>query len=214
MAKIETVLFDFDGTLMNTTNVIMQSWQEVYRTVRGKEEDEDVILKTFGSILGEALSEKFPEETEEKLVKIYRDYHHDHFLELIDLYPGVRDMLEQVRRQDVTTALVTSRLKRTTMMAVEEFDLGKYFDTIVTADDCTKHKPDPEPLNIAMGNIGARPESSLMVGDTLYDRICARNAGTYCAMVDWAPSIDVHSLSGEHEPDHILMTAGELLEII
>ena len=74
MARIKTLLFDFDGTLMNTTNVIIQSWQQVYKAVTGAKGDERVILDTFGSILANALKDAFPEEPTDKLLKIYRDY--------------------------------------------------------------------------------------------------------------------------------------------
>lgn len=214
MAKVKTLLFDFDGTLMDTTNVIMQSWQQVYKTVTGKEGDERVILDTFGSMLKDALKEAFPEESNEKLLKIYRKYQYDNFLDLVEFYPGVERMLEKVSGRVEHMALVTSRLKNTTTQAVEKFRLDRYFDVVVTADDCTEHKPDPQPVNLALEWLGAEPEGAMMVGDTLFDRECSRRAGVQSALVSWAPSIDVHSLNGSDVPDHILERPDDIFKII
>lgn len=214
MARIKTLLFDFDGTLMNTTNVIIQSWQQVYKAVTGAKGDERVILDTFGSILANALKDAFPEEPTDKLLKIYRDYQYDNFLRLIEFYPGVEEMLEIVKDKVEHMALVTSRLRKTTNQAVEEFRLDRFFEVIVTADDCTKHKPDPQPVNIALERLGVGPEGTMMVGDTLFDRECARRAGVESTLVSWAPSIDVHTLNGSDIPDHILETPSDIFAII
>ena len=214
MEKITTLLFDFDGTLMDTTNVIVQSWQQVYKEITGSEGDERTILSTFGTILGDMLKETFPGEPTDKLLNIYRSYHYDHFLELIDLYPGIREMLDRAMSEGLRMALVTSRLKRTAMLAVKEFDMEKYFEVIVTADDCTGHKPDPEPINKALKKMGVSPENAIMIGDTLLDRQCAANAKVKSALVSWAPSIDVHRLEGTDVPDFILEKPGDLFEFV
>ena len=105
-------------------------------------------------------------------------------------------------------------LKKTAMLAVEEFGLDEYFEVIITADDCTGHKPDPEPINITLEKMGERPENAVMVGDTLLDRHCAKNAGAGSVLVSWAPSIDVHELEGEDVPDFILEEPGDLFEFV
>jgi pyrophosphatase PpaX len=214
MEKITALLFDFDGTLMDTTNVIVQSWQQVYKEITGCEGDEEIILATFGTILGEALQEAFPGEPVDKLVNIYRGYHYDHFLELIDLYPGIREMLDRAMSEGYRMALVTSRMKKTTMLAVREFGIDKYFEVIITADECTDHKPDPEPVNKALEKMGVSPENAMMIGDTLLDRQCAANAKVKSALVSWAPSLDVHGLKGADAPDHILGVPGDLFSCL
>ncbi|MEE1169552.1 MAG: HAD-IA family hydrolase [Anaerovoracaceae bacterium] len=216
MTKKTTLLFDFDGTIMDTTNVIVQSWQQVYRHVTGKEGDPDTILGTFGTVLRDGLADAFPGEPVEELLKIYREFQYDRFLDLIELYPGIREMLNILKESDVSMALVTSRLKRTTMQAVQSFDLGKYFDVIITADDCTKHKPDPEPILTALDKLNGRDltDAVLMIGDTVYDRECARNAGVASALVAWAPSLDVHELKGSDAPEYVLEKPADIFRII
>lgn len=86
---IDTLIFDFDGTLMDTNGVILRSWQHTYRTLTGHEGDEEYILRTFGEPLELSLKNAFPDVPVEKSVDIYRTWHADHFSEIISLFPGV-----------------------------------------------------------------------------------------------------------------------------
>ena len=198
---IDTVLFDFDGTLMDTTPIIIRSWQEVYRAVTGSDGDVDEILGTFGEILRESLAKKFPDQDTEELVKIYKSYQQDRFADEVELFPGVEDLLAYLKDAGYKLGLVTSRIKQTSMRALDMFGIKEYFDSIITADDCTKHKPDPEPIMLALEGCGSVPERAVMIGDTVYDMGCARNARVRYVMVDWAPAIDRESLTGENAPD-------------
>lgn len=85
--------------------------------------------------------------------------------------------MRQVKERGEKTGLVTSRLAYTTKQGLEKYDLKDYFDVVVTAEDTKKHKPDPEPVNIALAKLDSRPEHSLMLGDTMFDILCAKNAG-------------------------------------
>lgn len=214
---INTVLFDFDGTIMDTNEIIIQSWQTTFRKLRGREEDRAVLLGTFGEALEDTMRGFFPDIPLEKGLEIYRGFQRSNFLNNISLFPGIRELLEKLRQKQVTTALVTSRLRFTTEQALDKFDLNKYFDYVVTADDVTRHKPDPQSINIALEHLGSLPEESLMLGDTIYDIQCARNAGVMPVVVSWS-----YALSKELEadfpsgvrPDHIIDEPAELLNLI
>ena len=107
--------------------------------------------------------------------------------------------------------LVTSRLKYTTGLGLDKFELAPYFDYVLTADDTDKHKPDPEPILLTLDKIGSLPEHSVMVGDTMFDLLCARNAGVKSVAVDWTIALTDDQ---KKEADYVIKTASELLEIL
>ena len=216
IGNIDTVLFDFDGTVMNTNDVILQSWQHTFRTLRGREEDPEVLLKTFGEPLETTMKKFFPEMPVEESIEVYRSFHYDNFGDLISVFPGMDDLIAEVKRRGYRLGLVTSRLYNTTMQGLEKYGLKEYFDVIVTANDTTKHKPDPEPVNITLEKLGAKPENSIMLGDTLFDLLCAKNAGVRSVLVSWSLALSGKTKEdlGDAAPDYILEKPEDLLEII
>lgn len=214
MNKINTILFDFDGTVMDTNNVIINSWQHTYRTLENREEDVAKILSSFGEPLDITVKKVFPNVPADKAIAIYRSYHYDNFGELITVFPGMRDLLRELDDRDYKLGLVTSRLRKTTMEGLEKYGLADYFDVIITAEDTDKHKPDPAPVNIALEKLDSLPEESLMLGDTMFDILCARNAGVRSVLVGWAMAITEEQKNGPDAPDYTIETAAELLDLL
>jgi len=214
MAKINTVLFDFDGTIMDTNDVIIESWQHTFRTLEGKERAAPEIIKTFGEPLSITMERFLPHVPVEESIKIYRDYQRSNFIELISLFPGIEELLEELKKRSYKMALVTSRLKGTTWQGIEKFNLSRYFDVVVTCDDTDKHKPDPEPVNIALEKLGSKPEESMMVGDSMYDILCGKNAGVKTVLVGWALAVSEEERVGPDKPDFLIAEAMDLLRII
>lgn len=211
MSKINTVLFDFDGTIMDTNDLILQSWQNTFRVLAGEEVSEDVILPTLGEPLELTLARFFPEVPLQKCLDTYRSWHHDNFVQLIKMFPGMMELLEELKSCGYKLGLVTSRLKYTTMLGIKKYNLGRFFDYILTADDTDKHKPDPAPILITLEKLGSLPEESIMIGDTLMDMGCARSAGVKSVLVDWTIAVPEEK---KKKADHIIKTAEELLEIL
>ncbi len=210
----DTVLFDFDGTLMDTTDVIVGSWQHTFVTLTGKEGDLKKIYRTFGEILRDSMVKMFPDNDPDEAVEIYRSYHRDNFGERIKVFPGMRGLLAKLKSQGIRTALVTSRAYVTALEGLESYELLDYFDVLVTCDDTDRHKPDPEPVNIALDKLGSKPENALMIGDSMYDIMCARNAGVRSVLVGWQLAVTPEEINGENGPDYTVETAEEILELI
>jgi pyrophosphatase PpaX len=211
---INTILFDFDGTVMNTNQVIINSWQHTFRTLTGKERPVEDIVATFGEILHDTVARFFPGVPLEEAVEVYRGYHRDNFGPMISVFPGVRELLETLKERGYTLAIVTSRLPSTTTEGLEKYGLSACFDLIVTCDDCKKFKPDPEPVLIALEKLGKKPEEALMVGDTLNDILCARRAGVKSVLVGWAIAVPEGSRVGPDAPDYCIEKAEDLLDIL
>lgn len=214
MSRIDTVLFDFDGTVMNTNDVIINSWQHTFRTLENREEDEAKIIATFGEPLQVTMEKLFPNVPVEESIQVYRSYHYDNFGELISLFPGMKELIAELKKRGYKLGMVTSRLRRTTEQGMEKYGIMEYFDTVVTADDTDKHKPDPEPINIALEKLGSVSEKSIMLGDTMFDILCAKNAGVKSVLVSWAMAVSEEEKTGPNRPDYIIDQANDLLKLL
>jgi len=213
MNKINTVLFDFDGTVMDTNQLILKSWQHTFLTLEGAERPDDEIMLTFGEPISISMARALPQYEMEESVGIYRSWHHAHYEDLIKLFPGIFELLAKLKALGYKTGLVTNRLKDSTINGLQKFDIEKFFDAIVTADDVVNCKPDPEPALTAMKRLGSAPSETVFVGDSKHDMKCARNAGLAAAvLVDWAVAISEEDKTGPFAPDYILKEAGDLLE--
>lgn len=214
MAKINTVLFDFDGTIMDTNNVIIQSWQHTFRTVEGKERSVEEIFETFGEPLYITMEKVLPQIPAEEGIQIYRGFHYENFVDLIEVFPGIMELLKELKAKGYKTGIVTSRLWHTTEIGLKKYNMEQYFDAIVTCDDTDKFKPDPEPVNLALKRLGSKPAETIMIGDSMFDILCARNAGVKTALVSWALAVSDEDKTGENAPDYIIDKAGDLLDIL
>ena len=214
MRKVDTVLFDFDGTVMDTTEVIVNSWQHTFKTLEGKERPLEEIYPTFGEPLPTTMARFFPDHPVEESIKIYRSYHYDNFGDLIRVFPGMQELLADLQGDGYTLALVTSRLLGTTMQGLNAYDLNQYFDTVLTCEDTDKHKPDPAPINITLERLGKKPENSIMIGDTMFDMLCAKNAQVKSVLVDWSVAVGEDDRNGENGPDYIIKDPMEIKDIL
>ena len=214
MTNINTVLFDFDGTIMNTAGVIIESWKHVFKTLKGEDVDEESIVKTFGEPLVESLRKAFPDVPVEEAIEIYRSNHLDSFTHRISLFPGMDDLLAELYDRKYKMAVVTSRTRKSTYDAMEKFGLEKYFGYVVTCDDTDKHKPDPTPIFIALDKLSRSPERSIMVGDTMFDILAAKGAGVKSGLVGWSISVDLKENKGPLGPDHRIEKPFELFDLL
>lgn len=212
--KIDTVLFDFDGTVMNTTDVILDSWQHTFNTFEGRSRPVEEIVKTFGEPLHYTMERVLPHVDPEEAIETYRSFHRDNFGQRISVFEGMAELLAELKRREYKTGLVTSRLAGTTWEGLHKYDLAEYFDVVVSCDDTDKHKPDPTPVNITLEKLGSKAENSIMLGDTMFDILCARNAGVLSVLVGWAIALSPEEIAGPDGPDFIIEKAEDLLLLL
>ena len=216
MGKIKAVLFDYDGTLMDTNNIILESWQHTFRQIEGRERPEAEIYATFGEILHDTMKSFFPGRDTEECVRIYREYQEKCYKKLIEMFPGTKELVEELKKEGFLLALVTSRLPKSTAVGLEKYGLAELFDVVITCEDTDKHKPDPTPALLAIGRLGVSPDECLMVGDTVYDMQCGKRAGAQTVLVDWSFALSRErrkDLAGDARPDFIAGTAADILEL-
>ncbi|MDD3290301.1 MAG: HAD-IA family hydrolase [Eubacteriales bacterium] len=212
--KYKAVLFDFDGTIMDTNDIIIQSWQHTFRAVEGAERPLSAITPSFGEPLSLTMSKLFPDRDTEEMVNTYREYQRKVYKEKIHMFPGVAELISELKTRGYLMGIVTSRLWESTTQGLYKFDIAHLFDAVVSAEDTTVHKPDPTPCLICLEKLGMKPHEALFVGDSKFDVLCARNAGVQSVLVGWSICVTEEQKEGIYKPDHFIEKPGELLEIL
>ena len=209
--KITTLLFDLDGTLIDTNELIIKSFMhtlEHYYPNRYKRED---ILPFMGPSLVETFSSIDPERTEEMAQRYiaFNIENHDRF---VTEFEGVYETVEKLKEAGFKLGIVTAKRAETVALGLKLTKLEPFFETVVTLDDVTNTKPDPEPVYKALNFFGARPEEAMMIGDNHHDILAGKNAGTQTAGVAW--SLKGKDFLQRFEPDYMLDNMEDLLQIL
>lgn len=212
--RIKAVLFDYDGTVGDTNQLVIDSWQHTFMTIRGRRTDDELLYHTFGEPLRETMARFFPEHDLEDALRIYRDWQAAQDQNRWYLFPGMRQLIGELRRRGYRMGIVTSRTRDSLERALVYLGMEDTFSAIVTCDDTTVHKPEPEPALIGLEKLDVRPDQALFVGDTHYDMGCAHNAGIEAVLVGWSRSMRPEDKVGIYRPDYEIKNAGELLEIL
>jgi len=183
--RISCVIFDIDGTLTRTNELIFATFNHVARKYLHRTFQPPEIVAMFGPPEEGALAPLFGEESlpqvMDELCEFYRAHHHD----LAELHPGIEEVLGFLKSRDIRLAVFTGKGKRTTSITLDAFGIAGYFDLVVSGNDVTKHKPDPEGILKVIRTFDLRPEEVLMVGDSLGDIKASHGAGVNMAAVLW-----------------------------
>lgn len=209
--KINTVLFDLDGTLINTNELIISSFLHTLHTYYPNQYKREDVLPFIGPSLHDTFS-SIDKDRVEELIQCYRQFNHDHHDELVEEYETVYDTVKILREKGYKIGIVTTKIRETTNMGLKLTKLNSFFDVIVTIDDVENVKPHPEPIQKAIRLLEAKPEETLMVGDNHHDIVGGKNAGVKTAAVAW--TIKGREYLESYNPDYVLEKMSDLLPII
>lgn len=208
------ILFDFDGTLVNTNDVILASWQHTYRHYLGHEMPVDHITSCFGEPLLLTMEREFPGVDPQESADVYRQFQLENADKLVTIFPGIKELLADLKAAGYVLGIVTSRTRESALRYMDMFGITSYFSDLVTCDDTTVHKPNPEPILLAMSKLGASAEESIMIGDSPFDIKCANNAGVDSVMVNWRITCDETSVIDDAKVDYWLHQPSDLVELL
>jgi pyrophosphatase PpaX len=210
--RFPVVLFDFDGTVVDSGEIILASMRHATRTVLGREiADEELRAGVGGSGLHAQMQALAPDRVEE-LVSVYRE-HNEPLHETLACCAGMPEVLDRLRSEGRKLGLVTAKRRATVELAFARLPLEPLFDVVVTSDDTSRHKPDPAPLLEALRRLRARADAAVYVGDSPFDVAAAKAAGMHAVAVTWG-AIHPREVLEEHEPDAIVDSAEELLGVL
>ncbi|MBQ8563947.1 MAG: HAD-IA family hydrolase [Firmicutes bacterium] len=208
------ILFDFDGTLVNTNDVILASWQHTYKHYLGHEVPVEHITACFGEPLLVTMEREFPGVDPAESAAVYRQFQVENADRLVTIFPGIKELLVALKEAGYVLGIVTSRTRESALRYMDMFGIASYFNDLVTCDDTTIHKPNPEPLLLALSKLGASADESLMIGDSPFDTKCANNAGVDSVMVEWRITCDDTSLIDDAKVDYWIHQPMELMELL
>lgn len=209
--NIDTILFDLDGTLVNTYELILQSFLHTFEHFGFHQFKREDCYKFIGPTLTESFSSIAPNQAE-AMVDYYREFNKKYHDELVQEFPGVNEAIHTLSEQGMKLAVVSTKMRDTVLKGLEKTNLHSYFPVVITLDEVEKAKPDPEPLYKAMNMLHANPEKTLMVGDSYHDIQGAKNAGVGSVGVTW--TIQGEDYLKKYNPDYLIGDMRELLSIV
>ena len=211
---LKAALFDFDGTLVDTTEMIHQGMRHAASTVLGRDDiPRETLLANVGQPLPRQM-ELIDAEKAELLLEAYRHHHEENHDALIQEFPQVAQALSRLRFAGIQVAVVTSKRQVSVEMALKNFpELRNVVDRFVTMEDTTEHKPHPEPLLRGLELLGDVPrEEAAYVGDSPFDVEAAKAAGLTSVAVSWGAFSE--DRLREAEPDHLVPDIESAVDVL
>lgn len=209
--NITTLLFDFDGTLLNTNELIIQTFSTVLEKHFPDSYGREEILDFIGPSLNQTFDIIAPSRSEE-LVKEYRELNRTLHDDLVTGYDGVEETLHILKKRGIKLAIVSTKRKETILHGLRLMGVSELFDVIISLDDVENPKPDPEPILKALEAVSSSASESLMIGDNSHDIEGGKNAGVRTAAVAW--SVKGEKFLASLNPDYMLHHMSDLLELV
>ncbi len=209
--RMTTLLFDFDGTLIDTNELIIQTFQYVLDKYYPGEYGREDILPFLGPTLHDTFNSINLEEAE-KMINDYRTWNFSMHDELASEFDGVSETLHALKEEGLKMAIVSTKRRDMVMKGLDLLGVTDLFDVVIGLDDVTNAKPDPEPIVLALDRLGADKEEALMIGDNYHDILGGKNAGVRTAGVAWTSKGEAFLQT--FEPDYMLQHISDLLTIV
>ncbi len=213
MPNPRPLLFDLDGTLIDSVRLILDTYHHVVRTHGLPPRTDDEWLAGLGTPLVSQFRDwandpvLFPQ-----LLATYREYNLAHHDSRITIYPGIAELMRELKRRGHPTAIVTSKNRAGAERGLRLVGLMETFDVIVGADDVKNPKPHPEPVHLALERLGLATDGAFMIGDSVHDINAGNAAGVGTVAVTWGPF--TREQVAVANPTHVIASPDELLALL
>ncbi len=208
---IEAVLFDLDGTIIDTNELIIESFLHALKGIVPESFGRTHIIPSMGEPLTKQLQQFSGRQDVENLTRLYREYNHLRHDEMVSLFPRVDIVMRTLHEAGIKIGIVTTKMRASSIRALELLGVYKYVDTLVGLDDVEHAKPHPEPVAKAIAALEVDASAAFMVGDSSVDMKSAIAAGVVPVGVDW--SLKGADLLYDSGAVHMLHDMNELLTL-
>ncbi len=213
MSQLQTVLFDLDGTLIDSIRLILDSYHHTLTQHNLPARSDEEWLRGVGTPLQVQFSQWHDSpEMLEAMIATYREFNLKHHDRMVTVYPGVVEAVRQIKSSGIQTGLVTSKNRQGAIRGLALVGLEALMDVMVCADEVSNPKPHPEPVEKAVALLGADPARTVYVGDSIHDMHSGRAAGVKTAAALWGPFGRSHLESAG--PDYWLEKPEDLVGLV
>ncbi len=208
---ITTILFDFDGTLADTNELIATSHLHVLNKYFPDRFDREKVKAFNGPSLDDVYGKLYPEKSNE-LIAEYRRYNEKKHDDVIKLFPDVNEMLVQLKSANFKLGIVSTKKQPLLNKGLEVLGILPHFDAVISGSDIKKTKPDPESLHLALEKLQSSPKEAIMVGDNWHDIESANRGNIKSVFVRWSEKTEAEI--SVYKPHKIAESMIELVEWI
>ena len=210
MDKFTGIIFDIDGTLTSTNELIFASFNYIAGKYLQKQFTDKEITKMFGPTEDVILKQWCPDNYDAVRKDYYDFYEQNH--SMADLYPGIMEILDILKKINVLLSIYTGKGRDASIITLKKLKIYDYFDLIITGDEVKEHKPSPEGIMLFLEKFNLPKESVLMVGDSPADIKASRAAGVKVASVIWDAYAKKEVIN--LNPDYLFNSVAELKEFL
>lgn len=182
-SRFKGIIFDVDGTLTFTNQLIFDSFNHITKKYLGKSYTDEEIIALFGPTEDVILKEMCKDEYVNARKDYYAYYKDNH--DIARLYEGIKELIVDIYNAGILLSIFTGKGRTSALITLDELGLTDYFDMIVSGDDVENHKPSPEGILMFLNKHNLNPKDVLMIGDAPSDIIAARQCGVEIASVVW-----------------------------
>lgn len=185
--RVDAVIWDLDGTLVDSDLYIVCNYLHLYEMYRpGYYPHLSEILSFSGPSVWDTLAEQFPDVDSEERMREFVRFSLERETQYQTLFPGEIETLRAIASLGIKMGLVTNKRRASAVQTLEAAGILNLFGSLVTLDDVKDPKPAPEGVNICLGELGVTPDRVIVIGDTEYDIVTARNANATSGLVTWS----------------------------
>ncbi|WP_042472514.1 HAD family hydrolase [Bacillus ndiopicus] len=201
------IIFDVDGTILDTEMAMLKSLQKVLLEEIGQEHKLESLRFILG-IPGRESLKQLEINDVERMLDIWSRKVLE-FSDEVSVFSGLAEVIQKLTQSSVKIGIVTSKTRQQMLDEFDHFGLSHFFEVIICADDTEKHKPNPEPLLACLEKLRMNPQHTIYIGDSIYDMQCAKNAGAHFGLALWG-SKTTEGFTAEH----ILTKPTDILKLI